>query len=333
MSHDTAGNDANAASKPTRQTAVLLTLLLGPGVGHFYAGEIARGTVFAALPALVGAALIWLDVRVRFAPVLQALGLSLLGLLAAWLASAIDLGRGPARFRPSSVGARIGRVLAWQVGVVCLAITTSLSLRVLVVEAFKVPSSSMTPTLLLGDSFFVDKRAHQLVPGEVIVFASPEQPTADFVKRVVARGNDVVSVDGDGLPTVNGVPARRCALGRAPASAGGPPFDYFLETLGGRSYLVVLDPAASTATSFARFAVPGDAVFVLGDNRHNSYDSRLWNGGEGGAVPLSLVKGPGFGIWFSSATLLSSARDRALETPLLPPFAAALQPALDACPK
>lgn len=319
--------------KPTPEMAVLVTVLFGPGMGHFYAGEILRGALFVGALASTGALLVWLDVRTRFAPILHVVGLFLLLSLMVWVVSAIDVGRGRARFRPSVPTSRAVRVLAAGFGVIPLSIVISVCLRAFVVEAFRVPSSSMTPTLLLGDHFFADKGEHPLVPGQVIVFTLPEQPKADFVKRVVARGNDVVSVDADGLPTVNGVPARRCPLGRAPASVGGAPFDYFLETLGGRSYLVVLDPAAPSVAPFERFPVPGDAVFVLGDNRHNSYDSRMWNAGQGGTVPLSMIKGPGFGIWWSPATSTFTARGGALETPMLPPFAASLQPALDACPK
>lgn len=322
---------ANAESKPSAEMAFLLTLLFGPGMGHFYAGEIRRGVTVVGGIALLGCVLVVLAVRTRGVPVLQVLG-AFLGLtLVLWVFSAVDVLRGKKRFVPSTGISQGLRLLVAGILSIALAVASSALLRVFVAEAFKVPSSSMNPTLLLGDHFFADKRAVPPVPGDVIVFTMPAQPGADFVKRVIARGHDVVRVDAEGVPTVNGVAARRCPLGRAPATAGGPPHDYFLEVLGTRRYLVVIDPA-STSSAFGEYVVPGDAVFVLGDNRHNSYDSRMWNDGLGGSVPSSMVRGLAFGIWWSPGTATSTARDRALDGPMLPPFAASLQTALDACP-
>lgn len=324
---------ASAEDKPTPEMAVLLTFLFGPGMGHFYAGEIGRGAMFVATLVLSGPLLVWLAATTRLVTVLGALGAFVALTIIAWIASAFDVGRGRARFAPSAPPLRGLRVVGAGLGAPALVVLASALLRAFVLEAFKVPSSSMVPTLLLGDHFFADKRSRAWAPGEVLVFTLPAQPNADFVKRVIARGRDVVSVDTAGLPTVNEVPAKRCPLGRAPASAGGPPFDYFLETLAGRSYLVVLDPAVEASPAFARFEVPEGAVFVLGDNRHNSFDSRMWNEGRGGAVPLQMVKGIAFGTWWSPATDTFTARDRALDVPMLPPFAASLQAALAACSK
>ena len=214
-----------------------------------------------------------------------------------------------------------------------VAIVNPVLLRVIVLEAFKVPSGSMVPTLLPGDHVFVDKLHQRANVGDVVVFPLPDQPNADFIKRVIAVGGDTLSVDEAGVPTVNGVAARRCSLGQIAGAGSEPALEYFLETLGGRSYLVVLDASVGRSSAFGPFRVPTNEVFVMGDNRHNSFDSRAWRNGAGAGVLASTVKGRAFSIWFSPATGTLNARERAIETPLLPPSAASLQAALDACPK
>jgi signal peptidase I len=138
------------------------------------------------------------------------------------------------------------------------AITIGLALlfRSLVASAYHIPSESMVPTLEVGDVVVVSKLNYLLSGperGHVIVFDHPQEHGTDLIKRVVGIAGD--RVEGrDGQVWVNG-------------SASGPSSD------------------------FAPLQVPKDQLFVMGDNRGNSADSRYW-----GFVPLGLVRGRAFGV-------------------------------------
>lgn len=163
-------------------------------------------------------------------------------------------------------------------------------------EAFKIPSAGMSPTLHIGDHIMVDKRARQPQRGDVIVFEFPLDRTTDYVKRVVALGGDMVEIVGGKL-IVNGkdVPRERVQNGCPEGAAAdeGVPCVIWEETVDDRRYQVGMDQAVESR-DMARRVVPTGAVFVMGDNRDNSSDSRVW-----GPVPLENIKGTVRFIWLS----------------------------------
>lgn len=213
------------------------------------------------------------------------------------------------------------------------AVLIALFLRAFVVEAFKIPSGSMIPTLVVGDHIFVNKFTYGLrVPfthkwfvkfrsperGEVVVFIYPEDPSLDFIKRVVGVPGDTLHIDGDDLyingqlvqtapVAVAGVdPANPQRLDLKPVTdfPGGSKFtevpksphwqEYklFLERLGDHTHL---KQEGSFNWMKARdIVVPEGHIFVMGDNRDNSKDSREW-----GFVPIDYVKGKAMVIWLS----------------------------------
>ena len=136
-----------------------------------------------------------------------------MGVLAPWVAPPIDvvLGIPKGRVRPTSTAATIAFA--------CAGLVVFVGARVLararVVEAFKIPAGSMIPTLLVGDHIFVDKlvyRGRGPRRGEVMVFAFPENPRQDFIKRVIALPGDRLEVRDDQL-VLNGAGVPRCAVG------------------------------------------------------------------------------------------------------------------------
>jgi signal peptidase I len=155
----------------------------------------------------------------------------------------------------------------------------------------------MIPTLLVGDHIMVDKRRRPSERGDVIVFHYPLDTTVDYVKRVVGVGGDVVEIEGRQL-IVNGVPAPRRDLERpCGADMGLDDFDLigcelWEETLTGRTFGTVKTP--NGGQSFPRTIVPAGHLFVLGDNRDNSSDSRVW-----GTVAQELVVGRVAYVWYS----------------------------------
>jgi signal peptidase I len=203
-----------------------------------------------------------------------------------------------------------------------IAVLIALFLRAFVVEAFKIPSGSMIPTLQVGDHIFVNKFIYGVrVPfakdikfwmgyrkprrGEVIVFVYPKEPDKDFIKRIVAVEGDTIEVRDD-VVYVNGKPVPRAKI------EGDCRYDDLIEesqtwqekrceawreTVDGSSYTVVYDRNNSPHSSHAQ-VVPPNSVFVMGDNRDNSHDSRYW-----GFVPFDHIKGKAMVIWFSAGPM------------------------------
>ncbi len=215
----------------------------------------------------------------------------------------------------------------WSLVSAALPVLVALLLRGFVAEAAVIPSGSMIPTLQVGDRIVTLKPAFGLKvpfmplkllqgrparPGEVVVFMDPRDPGGeDMVKRVVAVSGDLVEVRDD-VPWVNGRPLPRkqppghggsggsgfgsCSyLARASLNGAGvpTPCSAHQESNGGVTYTIFQDPRTSPANMSPR-RVPQGHLFVMGDCRDNSSDSRVW-----GTVPHSHVKGKVVGVFWS----------------------------------
>ena len=169
-----------------------------------------------------------------------------------------------------------------------VAFILALFIRTFLVQAFKIPSGSMLETLQIGDHILVNKLRYGIrIPivgkrilkfqdprrGDVIVFVYPVDPTKDFIKRVVGEPGDTVEVKHKHV-LING-------------QAIEDPHGQFVEGPGENSRLTPRD-------NYGPVTVPADHVFVMGDNRDRSYDSRFW-----GFVPLDDVRGKAFVIYWS----------------------------------
>lgn len=161
-----------------------------------------------------------------------------------------------------------------------MALALALVIRSSAVQAYEVPTGSMKPTIVEGDQLLVSKFAYDLrVPltgqviaplsdpkrGQVIVFANPDGEGPDFVKRIIA-------LPGETLSIVNRI-----------LYIDGKPLDDRWGRYNGST--------PRTGDNFGPITVPKDCYFVMGDNRHNSYDSRFWNQGQGGFVPREEIRG------------------------------------------
>ncbi len=213
------------------------------------------------------------------------------------------------------------------------AVLVAFVLRAFVVEAFKIPSKSMVPTLMVGDHIFVNKFIYGLrVPfskkwlthfktpqrGEVIVFIYPLNEKLDFIKRVVGLPGDSIKVSGDDV-YINGEKVsyqpitvvgqnpkdKRELLLQPPAELKNGEeykempyfpeygdYSFFIEKLGNTAHLK--QEAGFQIREGVDVKVPEGKLFVMGDNRDNSSDSREW-----GFVPLENVKGKAMFIWLS----------------------------------
>ena len=171
---------------------------------------------------------------------------------------------------------------------IVIAVVMALIIKAFVIQAFKIPSGSMIPTLKIGDHILVNKFIYGtklpftdriIIPlkrpnrGDIIVFKFPDDEKKDFIKRVIGLPGDIVEIKGKGV--------------------------YINGSLIDDSYAVHSDPMVYPSgiqprDNFGPLTVPQDSYFVMGDNRDFSLDSRYW-----GFVKLNKIKGKAFIIYWS----------------------------------
>jgi signal peptidase I len=182
------------------------------------------------------------------------------------------------------------------------AIVAALLLRTLVAEPFVVPTGSMLPTLQIGDHVYASKLDSGLPErGEIAVFRLPSDENRRLIKRVVGLPGDVIEMRSGRL-LVNGDEVPRCDVGEvAYMDRDLTTLTWreergilHVERLGSAVYTVVQAPRIR-APDFGPAIVPAGQVFMMGDNRDHSWDSRSW-----GAVPVSNILGHARLIWWSS---------------------------------
>jgi len=173
---------------------------------------------------------------------------------------------------------------------ILVAVVLALLIRTFIVQAFKIPSGSMKNTLLIGDHILVNKFTYgikipfinkTLIPiseperGDIVVFTYPRDPSKDFIKRVVGIAGDTVEIRNKNV-FVNG------------------------QRINDKHYAIYTDNSKSIfhtnnmRDNMAPLKIPDNSLFVMGDNRDNSHDSRFW-----GFVDLQSVKGEAFIIYWS----------------------------------
>lgn len=159
-----------------------------------------------------------------------------------------------------------------------IAIILAVIIRMFVVEAFKIPSGSMIPTLLIGDHLLVNKFIYKFTQpkrGDVIVFKYPDNPSRNFIKRIIGVGGDKIEVR-DKVVYVNDEPQD--------------------ESFTQHVLPEILPARYSPRDNFGPITIPAHAYFMMGDNRDSSLDSRFW---ENRFVNQRAIVGKAFIIYWS----------------------------------
>ena len=176
-----------------------------------------------------------------------------------------------------------------------IAVVLALFVRTFVVQAFKIPTGSMEPNLLIGDHLLVNKfvfgpaagqaeRAilpmKEIARGDVVVFKYPEEPERDFIKRIIGLPGDQIELRRKRV-YVNGERLEE-------------PYVYYLEPPDESGHEEAPGAGHDPRVSYGPVTVPPGHYFAMGDNRDNSEDSRYW-----GFLPREYVKGRALVIYWS----------------------------------
>ncbi len=171
---------------------------------------------------------------------------------------------------------------------IIIAILIALFIRAFVVQAFKIPSGSMERTLLVGDHILVNKFIYgvkipflrsTIIPvkepkrGDIVVFIYPQDRSKDFIKRVIAVGGDTIEIKNKEI-FING--------------------SLYKDNFGIYDDPVIMPGAMQPRDNMGPLQISPGTVFVMGDNRDKSYDSRFW-----GVVDLKDIMGEAFMIYWS----------------------------------
>ena len=276
-------------NKPRKPWISGIFTVIAIGLGHIYTGEAKRGIILF----FIGQALLVISKPLLLLPVVPInLIATILLILTFVVFCVVDAVRLSRKFKFSY---DLKKYNKWYVYLLFALITTfviqpinKFAITQNIVQAYKIPSGAMKPTLLIGDHFLVNKFIYgikipywrkTIIPirnpkrGDIVVFIYPVNPNKDFIKRVIGISGDVIEIRDKKL--------------------------YLNHKRVNQDYGVYTDSRILSAKvrprdNFGPITVPEQSLFVMGDNRDESFDSRFW-----GFVDRSLVKGKVTNIYWS----------------------------------
>lgn len=276
-----------------RWIAALLSLGL-PGLGQLYNGDFNKALWFFLSFVLIGC-FPGVAIAALYVPAVLMLPLLLIGAAATlglWGFSIVDAWRGAAR-------RQVYTRREWQVSELyillflagnALILALVADVRQRMVQAFDIPTAAMQPGILRGDRLFADKRYNcpgcktRVAIGDIGIFVFPNDRTQYYIKRVIGLPGDRVSIASRNV-MVNGR-----SLSRSETDAG----DFVIVTEQSKQHSWRVQWKKTGASRDFDVTVPPGQIFLLGDNRDLSTDSRQF-----GTVPLSDLVGNARQIWFS----------------------------------
>lgn len=253
-------------------TSIILSILM-LGLGHISCGKIKRGIVlyFLSIFLFIFAAFICIQNYPPYNIILAALIFVAVYLFI--IVDAIVIARNPdntLKLKPI-----IGYSILVGVLILNSNVTSAFAniIRDDFIQAYKIPSGGMLPTLLIGDHILIDKHVYENNKpqrGDIIVFKYPKEPERMFIKRIVGIGGDIIEIKNKQL--------------------------YINNALVDESYIIHTDSKIETSVrdNFGPFVVPQNKIFVMGDNRDQTFDSRFL-----GVVDVKDIQGKTINIYFS----------------------------------
>lgn len=319
--------DTSTQHKPASKAWTIIWSIFFPGFGHYYAGlsfqpALAIVITFAVLKMLmfvvIPRLLPWQVTNfVLFTLVIIALAFLIFSALKTKSKFRSDR---PHRGMKQYAGFLAAAIL---VGALFDAVLDIPGLRA--IKSFNVPTNTMEPNITVGDKLLVNLTKVSSISdfhrGEIIVFQYPKDPAIRYIKRIVGLPGDKIRIDKDGVLIINSVPQSLIESSDQKTMLQNVTDQptmrkLYDETLDGRTHAIMRDTSTSPRPmpstwpqNEGEYTVPANEFFVLGDNRDNSADSRLW-----GTVPLSLVVGHVEGVLYNYSSDDGLRKDRFLKS-------------------
>ena len=286
----------NTKNRRQPTAAVVLSLIM-PGLGHVYCGRIVKGLILALLAGISGPICLTALHMDSTPGRIAIIAISLLASLAISLIAVID---SYYLAKHSKANYALKDYNRWYLYILLIVMSTGGSIetafyvREKYLEAFWIATSSMYPTMFLGDRVLANKITYKKSDpkkGDIVAFPGPGNRQQTFIKRVVALEGDTVEIR-DGELYVNGEKLKRNKLADSPLATLKPKMqgEVFYEFNGQAKYKIIMVPPNQgkklSSMDFQQITVPKYHCFVLGDNRNRSKDSRAF-----GSIPLATIKG------------------------------------------
>jgi signal peptidase I len=236
------------------------------GLGHIYFGDVKKGIIFLCGMLFGTLALSFLIIYLPICPIIVIISITYL------VYCIVDAVQGARVFKGYYHLKKYNRwyiyILYWVVATFIIQIFLT-SIRYNIVQSYKTSSGSMRETLQIGDNIIVNKFVYKIsVPkrGDIIIFPYPVDPSKNYTKRIIGLGGETIEVI-DKKVIINGGVLQE-------------PYVHYDNTTGREKY--------------GPIKIPEDSLFVMGDNRDNSSDSRDW-----GFLKKASVKGRAIKICWS----------------------------------
>jgi len=287
--------ESNRSNRRRPWVAVFLSLAM-PGLGQIYCGDIRSGIVIMLVIAVLSSCWV-VGMMHEGTPALTFLLMMWGIILLATVFAAIDACRRARRTRYDYTLKDYNHwdiylSLIWIAGAGTLGYTAFVKTNLF--EAFRVPAWSMAPTIMAGDRLTASKIAYRKAEpkhGDVVLFKNPADRSMNYVKRIVALGDDTVEIR-NGQLLINGRALERQWVRKKTFAMGKETLegDVFRETNGDCRYQIFVSKETSDTAAgerdFGPVTVPPYHCFVMGDNRNRSIDSRNF-----GAISLGAING------------------------------------------
>jgi signal peptidase I len=246
-------------NRPRKPWLAGLLTFLSLGLGHIYSGNARKGVILYFSQAIIVAiSLILLLVKLNIFTLVIALFIGLAYLIYCLIDSITLANANRIQYKPKKYN-------KWYIYLAIYIFTIFVTQPILlhqikenIIQAYKIPSGGMIPSIIIGDHVFVNKfiyKKYALERGDIIVFKYPKDTSIEYVKRMIARQGDIVEIKNKKL-FINNVEQSE---------------NYIFHT--GKQ---IQDARYSDRDNFGPITVPDNSYFVLGDNRDNSSDSRFW---------------------------------------------------------
>lgn len=262
-------------NKPRKWWTAGLLSLIEPGLGQIYNGQALKGIFFLITPIVLCPLMI---LSVNMDNILFLLILFLISIVFYYIIVISDAIYSGLKFKTDYTLKKYNKIIVY-IGVIIFVFIINTIITGFIknnyIQAYKIPAGSNKPTLQIGDHILVNRCVSARNPnsGDLIIFEFPEDPSKDFVKRVIAVGGDILEIKDKVLLINNNVKKENYVI--------------YCDS-------IIFAANHSPRDNFGPITVPEDAFFVMGDNRDNSYDSRFW-----GFVNKSKIKGTVKNIYWS----------------------------------